>query len=82
MLQGYQLRSSSFVSGRPVAGHARLTLARQRRNLCTHVRADSVLIANTKGGGHAFIGLHLARQLLDSGHSVTILNDGDEVRRP
>ena len=44
-------------------------------------RADSVLIANTKGGGHAFIGLHLARKLLDKGHSVTILNDGDEVGR-
>ncbi len=80
MVQGYQLRSGSFTSGRPVAGHARLAAARQGRSLCAHVRADNVLIANTKGGGHAFIGLHLAKQLLDSGHSVTILNDGDEVQ--
>lgn len=43
------------------------------------VRADSVLIANTKGGGHAFLGLHLAKKLLNAGHSVTILNDGDPV---
>ena len=80
MLQGYQLRSGSFTSARPVPSQARLTVARQGRSLCTEVRADNVLIANTKGGGHAFIGLHLAKQLLDNGHSVTILNDGDEVR--
>lgn len=54
-------------------------MSRTGRALCATVRADSVLIANTKGGGHAFIGLHLAKQLLDNGHSVTILNDGDEV---
>lgn len=80
MLQGYQLRSGSFTSARPVPSQARLAVARQGRFLCTQVRADNVLIANTKGGGHAFIGLHLAKQLLDNGHSVTILNDGDEVR--
>ena len=80
MLQGYQLRSGSFTSARPVPSQARLAVARQGRSLCTQVRADNVLIANTKGGGHAFIGLHLAKQLLDNGHSVTILNDGDEVR--
>lgn len=42
-------------------------------------RSDSALIINTKGGGHAFLGLHLARRLLKDGHSVSILNDGDEV---
>ena len=52
--------------------------ARASRLLC---RADSVLIANTKGGGHAFLGLHLARKLVADGHSVTILNDGEEVRK-
>ncbi|GAB4816081.1 hypothetical protein N2152v2_003127 [Parachlorella kessleri] len=35
---------------------------------------------NTKGGGHAFLGLHLARKLLSQGHSVTILNDGDQEK--
>jgi hypothetical protein len=43
-------------------------------------RSDSALIINTKGGGHAFLGLHLARRLLKDGHSVSILNDGDEVK--
>ena len=43
------------------------------------VRSDSALIVNTKGGGHAFLGLHLAKRLLAAGHTVTILNDGDKV---
>ncbi|CAD7703195.1 unnamed protein product [Ostreobium quekettii] len=42
------------------------------------VRCERCLIANTKGGGHAFIGLHLAKRLLADGHQVTIMNDGDE----
>lgn len=44
------------------------------------VRADRALIVNTKGGGHAFLGLHLAKRLLADGHSVTILNDGDQSK--
>ena len=44
------------------------------------VRADKCLIVNTKGGGHAFIGLYLAKELLNRGHDVTIFNDGDQVR--
>ena len=79
MLQACNLRSGSFTSGHPIARSPKLVAARSDRGLCANVRADNVLIANTKGGGHAFIGLHLAKQLLDSGHSVTILNDGDEV---
>lgn len=53
---------------------------RASRRSCVSVSAANVLIANTKGGGHAFIGLYLAKQLISKGHSVTILNDGDEVR--
>lgn len=49
------------------------------RRLAVSVRADKALIVNTKGGGHAFLGLHLAKKLLSAGHSVTILNDGDKV---
>ena len=78
MVHGYQLKTPSFVMGRPMARHAR-PLANRGRSLSVQVRADNVLIANTKGGGHAFIGLHLAKQLLNGGHTVTILNDGDEV---
>jgi len=44
------------------------------------VRNDSALIVNTKGGGHAFLGLHLAKKLIADGHRVTILNDGDKTK--
>lgn len=37
---------------------------------------SKVLIINTKGGGHAFIGLHLSRALLAQGHSVDLLQVG------
>jgi hypothetical protein len=64
------------------AGSARVTVpvARaQSRRLAVQVRADKCLIVNTKGGGHAFIGLYLAKELLRRGHDVTIFNDGDPV---
>lgn len=44
------------------------------------VRNDSALIVNTKGGGHAFLGLYLAKKLIADGHKVTILNDGDRAK--
>lgn len=70
------------LSARPsarVAAGARRPLASGRR-LTVQVSAANVLIANTKGGGHAFIGLYLAKELLRDGHKVTIMNDGDKVR--
>lgn len=54
---------------------------RPAKRLAVAVRAEQVLIVNTKGGGHAFIGLHLAKQLLQKGHSVTIFNEGDQVSK-
>ena len=53
-----------------------------RRGVLAGPRADSVLIINTKGGGHAFLGLNLAKELLAAGHKVSILNDGDKVALP
>lgn len=79
MLQAYKLKSTTFTSGRPVAAPARVRVCRNNRCLSANVRAEKVLIANTKGGGHAFIGLYLAKQLMSAGHTVTILNDGDPV---
>lgn len=52
------------------------------RRLCVSVRAENVLIVNTKKGGHAFVGLYLAQELQKARHTVTILNDGDSVRFP
>lgn len=37
-----------------------------------------VLIVNTNSGGHAVIGFYFAKDLLSSGHEVTILTVGDE----
>ncbi|GMY16669.1 chloroplast stem-loop binding protein of 41 kDa a, chloroplastic [Fagus crenata] len=37
-----------------------------------------VLIVNTNSGGHAVIGFYFAKQLLGSGHDVTILTVGEE----
>ena len=54
---------------------------RPAKRLAVAVRAEQVLIVNTKGGGHAFVGLHLAKELLKGGHSVTIFNDGDQASR-
>lgn len=53
-------------------------------NVCSFsVRASSpdkkkVLIVNTNSGGHAVIGFYFAKQLLGSGHEVTILTVGEE----
>lgn len=34
---------------------------------------------NTNSGGHAVIGFYFARDLLGSGHQVTIMTIGDEA---
>ncbi|GAB0492506.1 hypothetical protein MMPV_003769 [Pyropia vietnamensis] len=39
----------------------------------------TVLILNTKGGGHAFIGLHVARAVVAAGGRVRLLQVGDEA---
>lgn len=57
----------------------RVDPALTRRAAAGGIRCEKCLIANTKGGGHAFVGLHLARQLLSAGHDVTLMNDGDQV---
>lgn len=66
--------------GSIAARSAPSNLTRASRRSCVSVSAANVLIANTKGGGHAFIGLYLAKELISKGHTVTILNDGDGVR--
>lgn len=58
----------------------RHTLAASSRRLSVQVRADNALIVNAKSGGHAFIGYHLAMKLIEKGHRVTIMNDGDQAK--
>lgn len=50
------------------------------RRVAVRVRADKCLIVSTKGGGHAFISLYLAKELVNKGHDVTIFQQGEEVR--
>lgn len=38
-----------------------------------------VLIVNTNSGGHAVIGFYFAKELLASGHEVTVLTVGEEA---
>lgn len=72
-----QLKSSA--SGRSACVRPR-TASRQ---VSVRVRADKCLIVGTKGGGHAFITLYLAKELVNRGHDVTIFQQGDQVgRRP
>jgi hypothetical protein len=49
------------------------------RRVSVRVRADKCLIASTKGGGHAFISLYLAKELINKGHDVTIFQQGEQV---
>jgi nucleoside-diphosphate-sugar epimerase len=44
-----------------------------RMSASSHLR---VLVVNTKSGGHAVLGPHLAEQLLFAGHTVTVLQLG------
>lgn len=71
------VRSGSFFGCRMPAKIRSPASRSSGRSLAVQIRDDSCLIVNTKGGGHAFLGLHLAEKLLSYGHSVTILNDGD-----
>ena len=52
---------------------------RRKDGTVIYFEDNAGVIVNTKGGGHAFLGLHLAKRLLAAGHTVTILNDGDKV---
>nr|GMD26867.1 chloroplast stem-loop binding protein of 41 kDa A, chloroplastic [Ipomoea batatas] len=52
-----------------------------RVGLCVRAAAvkKKVLIINTNSGGHAVIGFYFAKQLLGSGHEVTIMTVGEEA---
>lgn len=47
-------------------------------NASTSSDKKRVLIVNTNSGGHAVIGFYFAKELLGSGHKVTIFTVGDE----
>jgi nucleoside-diphosphate-sugar epimerase len=71
--------ASSFAGARIHSSTSRRRARVSARSQVT-VRNDNALIVNTKGGGHCFLGLYLAKKLVADGHKVTILNDGDESK--
>lgn len=73
------MTSNRTLSGQPLHAPTRTRRAALARRAAP--RAEHVLISNTKSGGHAFLGLHLAQRLLEQGHEVTILNAGSKVPR-
>ncbi|XP_058077699.1 chloroplast stem-loop binding protein of 41 kDa a, chloroplastic [Magnolia sinica] len=63
-------RSSSFSSSSSSSSFSfRVTASAKKK----------VLIVNTNSGGHAIIGFYFAKELLGSGHDVTVLTVGDET---
>ena len=66
---------------RPLAVSAGGSMPRAPGLAAAAACTDSALLSDgtAQGGGHAFIGYHLAKQLVAKGHDVTIFNDGDEV---
>jgi len=51
-----------------------------RRQATARWSMASALIVNAPGGGHAAIGFHLAQQLKEKGHEVSIFNAGSEEK--
>ncbi|CAG9466572.1 unnamed protein product [Pedinophyceae sp. YPF-701] len=81
------LTSVASRAGAPVAAAplravrgARAAARRSSTRVMAAAGGMNCLIVNTKGGGHAFIGLYLARALMAKGHKVTLMNDGDEAK--
>ncbi|GAB4840771.1 Chloroplast stem-loop binding protein of 41 kDa a, chloroplastic [Ancistrocladus abbreviatus] len=62
-------RSTNFNSGNNQFGFGIVKASTEKKK---------VLIVNTDSGGHAVIGFHFAKELLGSGHEVTIMTVGDE----
>ncbi|XP_050237608.1 chloroplast stem-loop binding protein of 41 kDa a, chloroplastic [Mercurialis annua] len=75
---------SSFLSISPNSSAYRPLTSRRFSAVSTvTVKASAaakkkVLIINTNSGGHAVIGFYFAKELLSSGHEVTVFTVGDE----
>lgn len=80
------LPTSSFLSSSlslSPSSHAYPTSSRRYSASSFTIRASAaekkkVLIVNTNSGGHAVIGFYFAKELLGSGHEVTIFTVGEE----
>ncbi|KAJ3669346.1 hypothetical protein LUZ60_011296 [Juncus effusus] len=76
--------SSSFLTSSPLQPmlYKSKFSKRPRFSAAFNIRASAetkkVLIINTNSGGHAVIGFYFAKELLASGHDVTVLTVGEE----
>ncbi|KAL9264169.1 Chloroplast stem-loop binding protein of 41 kDa a, chloroplastic-like protein [Drosera capensis] len=76
--------SSPFSSSLSISTYAAKTSIRSSQHRSWIVKASGVvdkkkvLIVNTNSGGHAVIGFYFAKELLGSGHDVTVLTVGDQ----
>lgn len=61
--------------------HGRRALRSSAPRCAADTTAKRVMVVNTKGGGHAAIGPHLAEKLLAQGHKVTVRQVGPESRK-
>ncbi|KAJ0449930.1 hypothetical protein HanHA300_Chr15g0550861 [Helianthus annuus] len=84
-LSSLSLSSTSSISSSSISlSHRSLSLSSRRPSYSAFaVKASAaekkkVLIVNTNSGGHAVIGFYFAKELLSSGHQVTVLTVGDE----
>nr|GMD25064.1 chloroplast stem-loop binding protein of 41 kDa A, chloroplastic [Ipomoea batatas] len=76
--------SSSFSISSSFTPHLtsptrKTTLSPLRFSVRAAAVKKKVLIINTNSGGHAVIGFYFAKQLLGSGHEVTIMTVGEEA---
>ncbi|KAM0054035.1 putative NAD-dependent epimerase/dehydratase, NAD(P)-binding domain superfamily [Helianthus debilis subsp. tardiflorus] len=84
-LSSLSLSSTSSISSSSISlSHRSLSFSSRRPSYSAFaVKASAaekkkVLIVNTNSGGHAVIGFYFAKELLSSGHQVTVLTVGDE----
>lgn len=75
--------SSSLSISHSVLTFPTISTTRRKSLSSFSIRASTaekkkVLIVNTNSGGHAVIGFYFAKELLGSGHEVTIMTVGEE----
>ncbi|XP_016483564.1 chloroplast stem-loop binding protein of 41 kDa a, chloroplastic [Nicotiana tabacum] len=69
--------SPSFLAY-PTTNSRRFSISQYFTVQASAAEKKKVLIVNTNSGGHAVIGFYFAKELLGSGHDVTILTVGEE----
>lgn len=72
----YAFAPSAFLGQSAITRSLSPSQQARKHNVSSISMSAKVLIVNTKGAGHGFIGLHLARTLLEKGNTVDLLQVG------